>query len=78
MQRTDLVDDLAALGLPTLILIGLWDRHVGFDLARSLADRLPRSALRLFTASAHLPDEEEPDAYAAAILDFLHADGSPR
>ena len=36
-----------------------------------------RCTLRLFTASAHLPDEEEPDAYVAAILDSLHTDGSP-
>ena len=71
-ERTSLADDLAALDLPTLILIGLRDRHVGVNLARSLADRLPRSSLRLFTNSAHLPDEEEPALYVAGIRDFLH------
>jgi proline iminopeptidase len=76
-ERVGLADDLAALDLPTLIMIGLWDRHVGVDLARSLADRLPRSTLRLFAASAHLPDEEEPDAYVAAIREFLHVRRSP-
>ena len=76
-ERVVLADDLAALDQPTLIMIGLWDRHVGVDLARSLADRLPRSTLRLFAASAHLPDEEEPDAYVAAIREFLHESRSP-
>jgi proline iminopeptidase len=74
-ERAGLADDLAALDLPMLILIGLWDRHVGVDLARSLADRLPRSTLRLFAASAYLPNEEEPDAYVAAVGDFLCSGG---
>jgi proline iminopeptidase len=72
-ERTGLADDLAALALPTLVMIGLWDRHVGVDIARDLADRLPHGLLRLFERSAHLIDEEEPGRYVAAITDFLRA-----
>jgi pimeloyl-ACP methyl ester carboxylesterase len=76
-ERTGLADDLAALALPTLVMIGLWDRHVGVDVARDLADRLPHGLLRLFERSAHLIDEEEPGRYVAAITDFLRAGGTP-
>jgi proline iminopeptidase len=72
-ERETLADDLARTDVQTLVLVGLWDRHVGVDLARSLVERLPRAALEVFAHSAHLPDEEEPDAYVAAIRDFLRS-----
>lgn len=72
-ERIGLADDLAALALPTLVMIGLWDRHVGVDVARDLADRLPHALFRLFEHSAHLIDEEEPERYVTEITDFLRA-----
>lgn len=75
-ERIGLADDLAALDLPTLVMIGLWDRHVGVDVARDLADRLPQGNFRLFERSAHLIDEEEPEPYVTVITDFLRAGGS--
>lgn len=70
-ERPDLVDALAEIDIPTLVMIGLWDRNTGVDASRDLAQRLPKSTLRLFTRSAHLPHDEEPDAYIAAIHSFL-------
>jgi hypothetical protein len=54
-------------------MTGLWDRHVGVDVARDLADRLPHGLVRLFERSAHPIDEKEPGQYVAAITDFLRA-----
>lgn len=70
-ERADLVDGLAGLDLPTLVLAGLWDRQVGFDIPRDLAARLPRATLEIFQHSAHSIDEEEPTAYVSAIQKFL-------
>ena len=74
-ERVGLADDVAALALPTLVMIGLWDRHVGVDVAHDLADRLPHGVFRLFEHSAHLIDEEEPERYVTVITDFLRASG---
>lgn len=70
-ERPDLADDLAAITIPTLVMIGLWDRHVGFDMARDLADRMPNSVLRIFDRSGHLIDEEQPSEYVEAISTFI-------
>ncbi|NIK60993.1 alpha/beta fold hydrolase [Kribbella shirazensis] len=70
-ERVDLIDDLAALDVPALVLAGLWDRHVGFDMPRDLAARLPRATLEIFHRSAHSIDEEEPMEYVEAIRTFL-------
>lgn len=66
-----LADDLAALDVPVLVLIGLWDRNAGVDACRDLATRLPRARLHVFHGSAHFPNAEEPAEYAAEVAAFL-------
>lgn len=70
-ERADLVDDLAGVNVPTLILAALWDRHVGFDIPRDLADRLPQATLEIFDRSAHSINDEEPAKYVESIRKFL-------
>jgi proline iminopeptidase len=70
-ERPDLADDLAAVDVPTLILAALWDRHVGFDIPRDLAARLPEATLEIFDRSAHSIDQEQPAEYVQAIRTFL-------
>jgi proline iminopeptidase len=70
-ERADLADDLAGIEVPTLILAALWDRHVGFDLPRDLATRLPQSTLEIFDRSAHSIHDEEPTKYVESIRKFL-------
>ena len=53
------------------ILAALWDRHVGFDLPRDLATRLPQSTLEIFDRSAHSIHDEEPTKYVESIRKFL-------
>ncbi|WP_344234984.1 alpha/beta fold hydrolase [Kribbella hippodromi] len=71
-ERPDLADDLAALDVPTLILAGLWDRQVGFDIPRDLSTRLPHATLEIFPHAAHSIDEEQPLEYVQTIQKFLH------
>jgi proline iminopeptidase len=64
-------DALAETDVPTLVLVGLSDRSVGVDSSRDLAAQLPNGQLHLFTESAHFPEHEQPDEYAAVVRAFL-------
>lgn len=70
-ERGGLVDDLARLDIPVLVLAALWDRQVGFDIPRDLAARLPQATLEIFHHAAHSINEEEPAHYVDAIRKFL-------
>lgn len=70
-RQTPLVDDLHRITAPTLVLVGRHDRNVGLDMERDIAARIPRSTLRVLENSAHFPEMEEPQAYTAAVRDFL-------
>jgi proline iminopeptidase len=70
-RATPLVDELNRITARTLVLVGRHDRNVGLDMERDLADRIPSATLLIFDNSAHFPDMEEPDAYAAAVRGFL-------
>ncbi len=66
-----LLDRLAALPVPTLVVVGLYDRNTGVEACRDVATRLPAARLSVFEHSAHFPDMEEPERYAAAVRTFL-------
>ncbi|GAA1160243.1 alpha/beta fold hydrolase [Kribbella jejuensis] len=71
VRAVSLVDELAELDLPVLVLIGLWDRNAGVDGPRDLVTRLPRAELHVFENSAHFPNAEETDRYVNKIARFL-------
>jgi proline iminopeptidase len=70
-REVPLVDELAELDVPVLILVGLWDRNAGVDGCRDLATRLPHAELRVFEDSAHFPNVEEPDRYVEEVARLL-------
>lgn len=72
-----LVDDLAALHIPVLVLVGFWDRNAGVDACRDLTTRLPHARLRVFDDSAHFPNVEETERYIDEIAAFLAARRDP-
>jgi proline iminopeptidase len=45
------------------------------DVNRDVATLIPHAELALFAQSAHFPDMEEPDRYAAAIEAFTGRSG---
>ncbi|MCP2321754.1 proline iminopeptidase [Hamadaea flava] len=65
-----LLDDLAELDVPTLVIVGLYDRTVGVDACRDIVDRMANARLVLLSRSGHAPIEE-PEAYADAMTAFL-------
>lgn len=62
---------LAALGLPTLIMWGGQDRFSTVKLAHRFQAELPGSELTVFEQGGHFIWEDEPDATARALVDFL-------
>jgi len=68
----DLVDGLRRFDKPTLIAWGRRDTNFGPQIAERLARDIPGTVrIEWFERSAHMPMEEEPKAYGAALLRFF-------
>lgn len=61
---------LGELAVPTLLIAGELDAKF-CALAREMHGRLPRSTLRIVPDAGHNVHLEQPDAFAAAVLEFL-------
>ncbi len=62
---------IGQINAPTLILFGDKDRLINPSAAQSFHERIAGSEVILLKNIGHLPMEEDPDATAAAIADFL-------
>jgi pimeloyl-ACP methyl ester carboxylesterase len=70
----DAVDGLRRFDRPTLILWGKVDTNFGPAIAERLAGDIPGVVgVEYLEESAHMPFQEEPEAYNAALLRFLGA-----
>ncbi|KZS56786.1 proline iminopeptidase [Mycobacterium kansasii] len=80
IRTWDIVDRLAEITLPTLLIAGRYD-ECSPEHMRDMHRRITGSRFEFFEQSAHLPFIEEPDRFDALLRDFLgHHDrgGSPR
>jgi proline iminopeptidase len=59
------------LRMPTLILVGAYDRAVGVAPQRALAAKLPHATLVVLPDSAHFPYQAQPEAFQRAVDAFL-------
>jgi 3-oxoadipate enol-lactonase len=59
------------IGQPTLLVVGNHDRSTPIAMTEELHSEIPVSRVRVLPASAHWLALEQPDALAAAILEFL-------
>src|SRR5690606_3347783 len=64
---------LAALAMPVLVMTGDQDRLVPPEHARQFHEAIAGSELVVFENVGHIPQEEVPDASAAAVREFLNA-----
>ncbi|WP_027483587.1 alpha/beta fold hydrolase [Deinococcus pimensis] len=62
---------LAAVDVPTLVVVGRHDRNVGEAYAREVSEALPRGRFEVIEDAAHFPDVEQPETYAEVVLRFL-------
>ena len=72
-QRLDASDRLyLAEGLPTLIIWGAKDPLIPVSHALHSHALLPGSRLEIFPDAGHFPYRDEPERFAAVLLDFIH------
>jgi pimeloyl-ACP methyl ester carboxylesterase len=64
-----------SLRVPLLIAHGRYDYTVPYTLWEGMADTLPRTTMRLFGSSGHQPFLEEPEAFGAAVADWMAGEG---
>jgi pimeloyl-ACP methyl ester carboxylesterase len=76
-ERPDYRDTLAAVrpGTPALIVVGADDVYTPVAEAESLHRLIPHATLTVVERAGHLPGVEQPEAFNAALLDFLAATG---
>jgi len=69
--RPDATGELGAVGVPALVVVGEEDTLAPPEVAEALAAGLPRARLVRVAGAGHLANLEQPDAFNAALADFL-------
>jgi pimeloyl-ACP methyl ester carboxylesterase len=70
-ERPDYVAMLATVTVPTLVVVGRDDVFTPISEAELIAERVPQATLAVIDGAAHMPNLERPDAFNAALADFL-------
>jgi pimeloyl-ACP methyl ester carboxylesterase len=75
-QREVLVDRLAQLERPTMVVWGTRDRVIPYSHAKEAASRLQEGYLELIPECGHLPQVEQPERFVSGLRRFLSEKGS--
>ena len=75
-QREVLVDRLAQLERPTMVVWGTRDRVIPSSHAKEAVSRLPEGYLELIPECGHLPQVEQPERFVSGLRRFLSEKGS--
>ena len=78
MHNPKLSSRLHRVNVPTLFLWGSQDRIVSQDYGRAYCAAVPGARFELIEAAGHFPHIEQPEIFAAKVLDFMEYDGSSR
>lgn len=70
-DRSDATPGLAAIAVPTLILVGSEDAITPQSAAQTMADKIPGAKLVELPEAGHLSNLETPDAFNASVRKFL-------
>lgn len=71
IAQLDFTARLAALVLPTLVVVGDSDPGIPLPLAQALAAAIPGARLEVIRDAAHLSNMEQADAFNRLLLEFL-------
>ena len=66
-------EQLAASGLPVLLVWGEGDRSVDLSVGRAAAALIPGARLLVLPGAGHAPYLEKPEAFNRALIEFLNA-----
>ncbi|RKH03306.1 alpha/beta fold hydrolase [Corallococcus praedator] len=70
-QRPDSKDILARFAGPTLVVVGEHDTITPLAKAKQMVDLVQGARLEVITDAAHLPNQEQPEAFNAVLDAFL-------
>ncbi len=70
ISRLDLTDRLAAVTLPTLIIVGEDDQGTPVAASQAMHERIRGSRLVVLKSASHLSNVEQPDAFTRALTGF--------
>ena len=70
LDQVDRIDHLAALAVPTLVIVGEQDTPF-IRPSEAMAAAVPGSRLEVIADAGHSPQFENPDAWRTVMLDFL-------
>jgi pimeloyl-ACP methyl ester carboxylesterase len=70
MGEADHSRALAGLLVPTLVIVGEHDAVTGVTESRALAEGIPGARLVVLPGAGHAANQEQPDAFNRAVLDF--------
>jgi pimeloyl-ACP methyl ester carboxylesterase len=74
-ERPDSTEDLATIGVPTLVLTSTEDRMIAPEVSAEMAGLIPQGRLETIEGVGHLSNLEAPEAFDAALLEHLTACG---
>jgi len=66
-----IVDNLAAIAAPTLVIWGKQDQMLPVAHAHVAAEKIPNSKLHIFDRCSHVPQSEHPEEFNKLMLEFL-------
>lgn len=71
IQGMDLLDRLAEIRVPTLVIVGDQDPGSPVAAAKAIRKRIPGAKLVVLEPASHLSNLEQPEAFNRALRDFL-------
>jgi 3-oxoadipate enol-lactonase len=71
IRSLDLGEQISAISLPTLIIVGEEDPGTPVSAAQSIHDHIKDSELVILKSAAHLSNMEQPEAFNGAVSAFL-------
>jgi 3-oxoadipate enol-lactonase len=72
IRKLNYLDRLAAIKIPTLILVGEDDPGTPVSASKAMQERIPNSRLVVLRSARHLSNVEQSEAFNAALIKFLH------
>jgi len=72
-RRPDASDELAAIDVPVLVIVGAADKTSPPEVAAQMAEQIPNATLEVLPGAGHLSNLEVPEAFNRALIRFLGA-----
>jgi 3-oxoadipate enol-lactonase len=70
-KRPDVSEELAAVDIPTLLVVGENDKTSPVEVMQEMQERLPNARLTVIPSAGHLSSLEAPEEFNAELLRFL-------